>query len=60
MKAYNLYYKDQKFNNRPLSLEELKEMAKVSKKGIIYKKDIKGNMIPIKLKNIKIVECTIV
>lgn len=60
MKYYNLYYKSEKINNRPLLENNLIEIAKNSKNGMIYKKNIKGEMIPIQLKNIQIVECTMV
>ena len=38
MKAYNLYYKNECINNKPLSLEELDELFKVNNPQYIYKK----------------------
>ena len=61
MKAYNLYYKNECINNKPLSLEELDELFKVNNPQYIYKKHlVLDDLKSIDRKKIKIVVCTIV
>lgn len=63
MKAYNLYYKNERLNNRPMSKEDLEKNILQNKKEYIYKKKIFGNttdIAKINIKDIKIVECIIV
>ena len=59
MKYYNLYYKDEKFNTVPLSEKDLIDLVNSTHKGIIYKRNNK-DLVPVQIKNIQLVECTII
>ena len=63
MKAYNLYYQNERLNNRPLSKEDLIKDVLSNKKEYIYKTKIFNNntkIMKINVKDIKIVECIVV
>ena len=60
MKGYNLYYKNERLNNLPLSKEELLEMINDSNKYIYKHNSILHKTKEIKKTDIKIIECTIV
>ena len=58
MQRYNIYYKNNRINNRPLSENDLKEG--VLSNQYIYKKTQMNTNIKIPVKDIKIVKCIIV
>ena len=57
MKVYNIYYKNEKINSRPLKENDLEE---VLKKPYILKKIDKYNSEKILLKDTKIIKCTLI
>ncbi len=60
MKGYNLYYKNERLNNMPLSKEELNEMLNNSNKYIYKHNTILNQTKEIDKKKVRIVECTVV
>jgi len=58
MKYYNLYYLENKLNNRPITEEELKE---INKKQQIYKRDLlTGKLKSIPTNKIQVVKTIII
>lgn len=63
MKCYNLYYQNERLNNRPISKDDLINNILSNKKEYIYKTKSLGNnthIVKINIKDIKIIECTVV
>ena len=60
MKGYNLYYKNERLNNMPLSKEELIEIYNNSNKYIYKHNTILNQTKEIDKNKVRIVECTIV
>ena len=61
MKHYNIYYRNNKINNYPISEKELKDNIINNTDKFIYKKDIISNKInKINKNDIHIVECIVV
>jgi len=61
MKHYNIYYRNSKINNYPISEKELKDNIINNTDKFIYKKDIITNKInKINKNDIHIVECIVV
>ena len=61
MKHYNIYYRNNKINNYPISEKELKDNIINNTDNFIYKKDIITNKInKINKNDIHIVECIVV
>ena len=58
MQRYNIYYKNNRINNRPLSENDLKE--DILSNQYIYKKTQMNTNIKITVRDIKIVKCIIV
>lgn len=58
MKHYNLYYKESKLNNRPLTLEDLENILK--QKTIIKKNSITNKNEQINTSDIRIVRTIII
>ena len=58
MQRYNIYYKNNRINNRPLSENDLKE--DILSNQYIYKKTQMNTNIKIPVRDIKIVKCIIV
>lgn len=58
MKHYNLYYKESKLNNRPLTLEDLENILK--QKTIIKKNSITNKNEQINTSDIRIVKTIII
>ena len=58
MQRYNIYYKNNRINNRPLSENDIKEH--VLSHQYIYKKTHMNTNIKIPVEDIKIVKCIIV
>ena len=60
MKHYNIYYRNNKINNYPISEKELKDNIINNTDKFIYKKDIITNKInKINKNDINIVECIV-
>jgi len=57
MKVYNIYYKNEKINSRPLKETDLEDMLK---KQYILKKIDNYNSEKILLKDTKIIKCTLI
>lgn len=57
MIAYNIYYKNEKVNIKPLSEEQVIE---ISKKQYVYKKTKFDTIDEIPVKKLKIMKCTII
>lgn len=57
MKVYNLYYKNEKINSRPLSENDVEE---IKKQDYIYKKLDKFNSVKLSIKDVKIIKCTLI
>ena len=57
MIAYNIYYKNEKVNIKPLSEEQIIE---ISKKQYVYKKTKFDTIDEIPVKKLKIMKCTII
>ncbi len=58
MKYYNVYYLENKLNNRPITEEELKE---INKKQQIYKRDLlTGKLKSIPTNKIQVVKTIII
>lgn len=63
MKAYNIYYHNERLNNKPMSKEDLYKNVLNGSNEYIYKRKVFGdtsNIIKINVKDLKIVECIIV
>lgn len=56
---YNIFYKNQKINNKPLNIEKLNEIQNNIRNGVIkvMKED---EIIDIPFKDVKIIKCIIV
>lgn len=57
MIRYNIYYKNEKVNIKPLSNEQIKEIIS---NNVIYKKAQNNDLIEIPINKIKIFKCTII
>ena len=58
MKAYNIYYNNEKINNRPLTEEDIETIKKYP---YITKRDtIQNKMYEIETRKLKFIKCTIV
>ena len=57
MKVYNLYYKNEKINSRPLSENDVEE---IKKQDYIYKKLDKFNSVKLSIKDVKKIKCTLI
>lgn len=57
MKVYNLYYKNEKINSKPLKEVDVEELKK---QNFIYKKVDKFNSIKLPLNDVKIIKCTLI
>lgn len=57
MKVYNLYYKNEKINSKPLKDNDIEELKK---QNFIYKKIDKYNSLKLPLQDIKIIKCTLI
>lgn len=56
---YNIFYKNQKINNKPINIEKLNEIQNNIRNGVI--KVMKGDeIIDIPYKDVKIIKCIIV
>lgn len=61
MKHYNIYYKNNRINNYPISENDLRDNILNNTDKYIYKRDILSNKIDkINKKDIHIVECIVV
>lgn len=63
MKYYNLYYKNERLNNRPMSKDDVINNVLSNKKDYIYKAKVfdgTSQIVKINLKDIKIVDCIVV
>lgn len=58
MERYNIYYQNNRINNRPLSIIDINE--NILSNQYIYKKTLMNTNIKIPVKDIKIVKCIIV
>lgn len=57
MKVYNIYYKNEKLNHRPLNISEING---IKEKEFILKKDNKNKIVKIPLQYVKIIKCTLI
>lgn len=57
MIRYNIYYKNEKVNIKPLSKEQINEIIS---NNVIYKKAQNNDLIAIPINKIKIFKCTII
>ena len=57
MKLYNLYYKNEKINSKPLKDNDINELKN---KNYIYKKIDKFNSIKLPLNEVKIIKCILI
>lgn len=57
MIRYNIYYKNEKVNVKPLSKEQIN---KIISNNVIYKKSPNNDLIEIPINKIKIFKCTII
>lgn len=57
MKAYNIYYKNNKLNSKPLDTDNIKDILS---KGFIIKKVDENKSEKINVSNLKIIKCTII
>lgn len=57
MKVYNLYYKNEKINSKPLKDNDINELKN---KNYIYKKIDKFNSIKLPLNEVKIIKCILI
>jgi ribosomal protein S3AE len=59
MKVYNIFYKNKKINNSELKEEQVQEIIKNCKNGMI-RLNIDNNINDVPLRQLQIVKCTIV
>lgn len=57
MITYNIYYKNEKVNIKPLSKDQINEIIT---NNVIYKKNQNNDLIEIPVNKIKIFKCTII
>ena len=57
MKAYNIYYKSVKLNNKPMNIDDIKTI--LSEK-FIHKKIDEHSSEKINVKDLKIIKCTVI
>lgn len=57
MITYNIYYKNEKVNIKPLSKDQINEIIA---NNVIYKKNQNNDLIEIPVNKIKIFKCTII
>jgi hypothetical protein len=59
MKHYNIFYKNKKVNNKPISDEKIKIMLDNAKNNMVAL-EYKSNIVNVPLSDIRIIKCIIV
>jgi hypothetical protein len=59
MKHYNIFYKNKKVNNKPISDEKIKIMLDNAKNNMVAL-EYKSNIVNVPLSDIRIIKCVIV